>query len=194
MSRWTFYFAGRGQTAKVTADSAISGLAFDPVDANLYWIDQRRASILVQSLRTLAKRTVMDNLTSPTAIEFLDDRRQLIVVDGLRLLTARPDGSAVSVLVDRLSGSVSSLAYSRTEPAIYIGHPARRIITRVGLDRQQRGETSATFLSGIGEVADLAVNEDLLYWTEKGAAELFWIKMDRLEPGVSDSFCRDLSP
>ena len=216
-----------GLNAKVTADSAISGLAFDPIDSNLYWIDTKRSSVLVQSLRTMVKRTVIDRLSNPSAIGFLDDRRQLIVVDGQRLLAALPNGSSVSALaygntralrllaalpngssVSALAygntralaygntsdlaygntstlaygntsilayGNTSALAYSRGEQALYLAHPQRRIISRFGLEQ---GELT-TFLSGIGEVADLAVSEELLYWTERGAAELFWIKMDK---------------
>ena len=165
-----------GQNAKVTADSAISDLAFDPIDGNLYWIDTMRSSVIVQSLRTMAKRTVIEKLSSPTAIGFLDDRRQLIVVDGQRLLVARPNGSSVSVLTERLAGgNTSALAYSRGEQALYLAHPQRRLISRFGLERREL----TNFLSGIGEVADLALNEELLYWTERGAAELFWVKMDK---------------
>ena len=193
-----------GLNAKVTADSAISGLAFDPIDSNLYWIDTKRSSVLVQSLRTMVKRTVIDRLSNPSAIGFLDDRRQLIVVDGQRLLAALPNGSSVSALAygntralaygntsdlaygntSTLAygntsilayGNTSALAYSRGEQALYLAHPQRRIISRFGLEQ---GELT-TFLSGIGEVADLAVSEELLYWTERGAAELFWIKMDK---------------
>jgi hypothetical protein len=168
---------GRGQNAKVTADSSISGLTFDPVDGNLYWIDTRRSSVLVQSVRTMTKLTIMENLVSPSAILFLDDRRQLIVADGQRLLSARPDGTGVSVLAERLpGGNATALAYARAERALYLAHPSRRLIGRFGLERR---ESATTFLGGIGEIADLAVNEGLLYWTEKGALELFWVKMDK---------------
>jgi hypothetical protein len=160
----------------VTADNSISGLAFDSVDGNLYWIDTRRASVLVQSVRTMTKRTIIENLASPSAILFLDDRRQLIVADGQRLLSARPDGTALTTLVERLPGNATALAYARADQTLYLAHPSRRLISQLGLERR---DPAVTFLAGIGEVADLAVNEDLLYWTEKGAAELFWVKMDK---------------
>jgi hypothetical protein len=49
------------------------------------------------------------------------------------------------------------------------------MISRFGLERRDL----TSFLAETGEVTDLAVNDDLLYWTEKGAVELFWVKIDR---------------
>jgi hypothetical protein len=91
-----------------TTVSSISSLAYDPVSNNLYWIDPQRRSVLVQSLRTLAKRTIMEGLVNP-AILFLADRRQLIIVDGARLLAVRPDGTGSLLLTDQLKAWTKEL-------------------------------------------------------------------------------------
>jgi hypothetical protein len=161
-----------------TTVSSISSLAYDPVGNNLYWIDPQRRSVLVQSLRTLAKRTIMEGLVNPTAILFLADRRQLIVVDGARLLAVRPDGTGSAVLLtDQLKGNTSAVAYyaAAGAPSLFLAHRGRRMISRFGLERRDL----TSFLAETGEVTDLAVNDDLLYWTEKGAVELFWVKIER---------------
>jgi hypothetical protein len=98
------------ETKLTTTVSSISSLAYDPVSNNLYWIDPQRRSVLVQSLRTLAKRTILEGLVNPTAILFLADRRQLIVVDGARLLAVRPDGTGSAVLLtDQLKAWTNEL-------------------------------------------------------------------------------------
>jgi hypothetical protein len=160
-----------------TTVSSISSLAYDPVANNLYWIDAQRRSVLVQSLRTLAKRTILEGLVNPTAILFLADRRQLIVVDGARLLAVRPDGTGSLLLTDQLKGNTSAVAYyaAAGAPSLFLAHRGRRMISRFGLERRDL----TSFLAETGEVTDLAVNDDLLYWTEKGAVELFWVKIER---------------
>ncbi len=92
-----------------TTISSISSLAYDPVSNNLFWIHPQRRSVLVQSLRTLAKRTILDGLVNPTVILFLADRRQLIVVDGARLLAVRPDGTGSVLLTDQLKAWTKEL-------------------------------------------------------------------------------------
>jgi sugar lactone lactonase YvrE len=128
---------------------------------------------LVQSARTEAKRTLpLEGLTYPTAIDFLADRRQLIVVDGSRLLAAKPDGTAASLLTDQLMANTSSIAYAADTKTLYLASRSRRLISRFGFERRDL----ATFLADIGEVTSMSVNEDLLYWTEKAAEDLFWVK------------------
>merc|ERR1719430_2298778 len=71
----------------------------------------------------------------------------------------------------------SSLVYSHSQDAVFIGDSGARALFRWAWG----SSTIQPIMQNIGEVSSLASKDNLLYWVEEGKSVLFWVTLDNFE-------------
>jgi hypothetical protein len=160
----------------VASGSMMSAVAYDPRTRSVFWTDVRREAVMGESLVTGAAVQVVAGLTTPLALLLVPGHNRLVVGEPGRLSALRPGpGQQDSLTV--LSTAVqrpSALAYSAALDAVFVGDTGARTILR--FDWAEPGQLQPV-MKGIGEVTGIAVQDNLLYWTEKEKAILFWVTL-----------------
>jgi len=175
-------------TVSTVGDS--SAIVVDPLARNLYWIDTVKSSIMVQSLTTKARKSLVENLQNPTALIFLPPYNMLVFTQVIpffhsssissvttgRVSTCNTDGSEVKE-VEILTGILSrptALVFQQTKNTVYIADAGKRAILKWEVGTHK----AAVFLNGLNDVVSMAISDGYMYWLELGSNNVFWVSIE----------------
>jgi len=150
----------------ISIESDIESLSFDPVDANLFWIDSQKKTIVMMSESSKQIRTLL-KCSNPRVLTYTASKNMLAFVDGRNLLETTLNGEKTNVLSSEVPVNATSLVFSEGNKCFYISS-GRRIysISPAGI--------AFDISSGTSDIQSLTTQGDYLYWTEEGSNKLYW--------------------
>jgi len=154
-------------------DLQINTLAYDPLAANLFWVDLHKKSLMVMSLKTRAQKELLTNLETPLSLLYIPEKNRLLLGEDGEVHVIRLGEETVKTSIS--TGAMvlrhpSSLAYSSDLDTVFIGDPVMKAIYKWNWDSDHLN----SYQANIGEVTSLAVKEEWLYWAEKNNPTLLW--------------------
>ena len=157
-----------------SSGSLLSSITYDPRSRTVFWTDLHKMAVMASSLHTGSSLQLAASLSSPLSLLLVPQHDSLVLGErgSISLLPLSPQDQPPAILSTRVQRP-SSLAYSPTLDALFIGDPEAGAIYR-----QDWGSSLLQpVLQELGHVTGLAVQEGVLYWVEKGKAVLFWVTL-----------------
>jgi len=161
---------------RLVTSQRIGSIAFDPLTANLFWVDVVKSAVMIHNVETDNQMELLQSLDVPQCLLFVPEINRLIIAHKESIvLVYLADKSLRHVSYPGL-GHVSSMVYSATNNTIYIGDVEHRQILKLDIFEYK----IAPFMTELNQgVRSMAVDNDVLYWIEEFGSNLLWVKDSR---------------
>ena len=156
----------------ILSSSFAGSIAFDPRSKTVFWTDFKKMSVMAQSLVRQEPVEIASDLDTPLSLLVVPKHNRLLVgeLGRLSLLKLGPQKSSERQVISTALNLATCLAYDPSLDTVFIGDAGSRIIFRWDWGKSNL----VPFKQNIGEVIDIAIKDNLLYWVEKGKDVLFW--------------------
>ena len=124
--------------AVVTGDQ-FGSISYDPMSNNLFWVDIHKMSVMVHSLSTGAtmEAFTMSSTSSPLSIMFVTEKNRLLVGEEGKISVFKLGDAYVQEVISVELSSPTSMVYSATMDAVYIGDSDSRAIFKWDWDSER---------------------------------------------------------
>merc|ERR1712198_529923 len=158
---------------RLVTSQRIGSIAFDPLTANLFWVDVVKSAVMIHNVKTDNQMELLQSLDVPQCLLFVPEINRLVIAHKESIvLVYLADKSLRHVSYPDL-GHVTSMVYSATNNTIYIGDVENKQILKLDIDEY----IITPFMTSLNQgVRSMAVDNDVLYWIEEYGSNLLWVK------------------